>query len=947
MNYQPKRVCIVKLMMSCVLSGMAAFAWGQAGTVHFTPDYSMRNNSLGHKYEMVSWDASAYREFVYWTENASGGPTEFMNWRAIFPAGYDPAGSIKYPMIVMLHGAGESGREWTDHFIYSPTDPRYDNNGNNLLWGGPEHRNAVTSGTFPGIVIFPQVNFNGAWSGDWDAGVTTANERMTALIIEHMISNWDVDPDRIAVHGLSNGAKGVWDLAAKRPDLFAAVLPMSGVGTDMNAMTDILVTTPLWQFQGGTDVNPSPGNTNNWINALKSKGGNPRYTIYPSLGHGVWNNAYAEPDFFSWILSQNKRNIHVFGGSTTLCSGTSIQLGISDGYLGYQWTLNGADISGATSRTFIANQAGTYAVRFRRKVDGVWDTSNAVELQAPGTGTAPVLTYTGSTYLPIQIPGSVDNVLNLVAPAGYAQYRWYKNGTLWSTTASNVKLVANNTGNNATYAGAYSVQVQLPAGCYSSMSNAVNVQFNNPQPTTPAFNILSRTAVSQSQINVTWENPAGETGFEIWRYRKGDYVAGPPATGYPLEKFSLVGTVGADVTTWSDTGLRPGASYIYRVRAVVAGGTSVSNQPNPTYVITPADVTAPSTPTQFVATSIEPTEIALAWAGSIDNDNNIIYAYEVYNDNTLLATLRSDTLDADRTNGNPSAPTGYTASGLTPNTAYTFKVRSRDYKGNFSDYATLAVSTLANANGVEYKYWQFTGTLSGLAAFNFSQAPLEEGVVTNFDLSVRNQDDNFVFDYTTFLQIDTPGTYRFYTNSDDGSMLYIEGTLVVNNDGAHAPRTASATYTFPEAGKYAIRVSFFEQGGGQNLIVKYNPGVTNNYTTAAVLPDDKLFLFDNPSGSARMAAPEKEEVVMEENQVEQEGEIVAWPMPFRNKLNLKTSQAPGISRVTVLDHMGNPVMTMPVSSFNNNVEMDLQELPEGQYFLVVGHKRIRVAKIND
>src|SRR5205085_2366105 len=123
--------------------------------------------------------------------------------------------------------------------------------------------------------------------------------------------------------------------------------------------------------------------------------------------------------------------------------------------------------------------------------------------------------------------------------------------------------------------------------------------------------------------------------------------------------------------------------------------------------------------------------------------------------------------------------------------------------------------------------------------------------------------------------------------------------------------------------------------------------VTNNYTTATVIPDDKLFLFDDPSGFARMATPEKEEVAVEENQVEQEGEIVAWPMPFRNKLNLKTNQASGILRVTVLDHMGNPVMTVPVSSIKNNVEMDLQELPEGQYFLVVGHKRIRVAKIND
>src|SRR5207253_799102 len=122
-------------------------SWGQAGTIHFSPDRTMRNNALSHKYEMVTWDATKYREFVYWVENSSGGPTEFMNWRVIFPAGYDPAGTTKYPMIVMLHGAGESGREWTGHFVYTAADPEYDNNGNQLLWGGREHRDAVTNGT--------------------------------------------------------------------------------------------------------------------------------------------------------------------------------------------------------------------------------------------------------------------------------------------------------------------------------------------------------------------------------------------------------------------------------------------------------------------------------------------------------------------------------------------------------------------------------------------------------------------------------------------------------------------------------------------------------------------------------------------------------------------------------------------------------------------------------
>src|SRR5690349_2974638 len=112
-------------------------------TAHYQSGNSMRNNQLSRYYKMVTWDDSRYQEFAYWATNASGGVVEFMNWRIIFPQGYQQASSTQYPMIIMLHGAGESGREWGGHFTYTTDDPRYDNNGNNLLWGGLEHRDAV------------------------------------------------------------------------------------------------------------------------------------------------------------------------------------------------------------------------------------------------------------------------------------------------------------------------------------------------------------------------------------------------------------------------------------------------------------------------------------------------------------------------------------------------------------------------------------------------------------------------------------------------------------------------------------------------------------------------------------------------------------------------------------------------------------------------------------
>ena len=64
------------------------------------------------------------------------------------------------------------------------------------------------------------------------------------------------------------------------------------------------------------------------------------------------------------------------------------------------------------------------------------------------------------------------------------------------------------------------------------------------------------------------------------------------------------------------------------------------------------------------------------------------------------------------------------------------------------------------------------------------------------------------------------GTYKFFTESDDGSKLYINGELVVDNDGLHAPLTKEGTMDL-EAGQYEIKVLFFEHQGGADIRVKY------------------------------------------------------------------------------------------------------------------------------
>jgi hypothetical protein len=75
---------------------------------------------------------------------------------------------------------------------------------------------------------------------------------------------------------------------------------------------------------------------------------------------------------------------------------------------------------------------------------------------------------------------------------------------------------------------------------------------------------LSGNAVSATQINLSWtDNSSNETGFSIER-----------CTGNNCANFAQIATVGANVTTFPNTGLTKNTWYRYRVRAFNASGNS-------------------------------------------------------------------------------------------------------------------------------------------------------------------------------------------------------------------------------------------------------------------------------------------------------------------------------------------------------------------------------------
>lgn len=143
-----------------------------------------------------------------------------------------------------------------------------------------------------------------------------------------------------------------------------------------------------------------------------------------------------------------------------------------------------------------------------------------------------------------------------------------------------------------------------------------------------------------------------------------------------------------------------------------------------------------------------------------------------------------------------------------------------------------AVDVLNPKSGIAYKY--FEGDWNQLPKFK-SEKFLKDGYITKFDFSPRVQEEQFGFEYTGYVNVPENGAYRFYVSSDDGSQLFINDQLVVDNDGLHGMVEKNGL-TALATGYHKIRVTFFEKGGGDGLIVSWKgPNIPKVEIPAKVL----------------------------------------------------------------------------------------------------------------
>lgn len=148
--------------------------------------------------------------------------------------------------------------------------------------------------------------------------------------------------------------------------------------------------------------------------------------------------------------------------------------------------------------------------------------------------------------------------------------------------------------------------------------------------------------------------------------------------------------------------------------------------------------------------------------------------------------------------------------------------------------------------GVAYTYYE--GQCKRVADIT-SCLKVKEGIMKNFLIKDAAIADHFAYEFRTLIYISKRGVYRFYTISDDGSKLYIDDKLIVDNDGGHSVRRAEGKVAL-EKGYHALHLLYFENYMGQELEV----GFLGRDIPETPIPAEMLFcririFFSVPGGA--------------------------------------------------------------------------------------------------
>ncbi|MGB1076702.1 MAG: LamG-like jellyroll fold domain-containing protein, partial [Bdellovibrionales bacterium] len=177
-------------------------------------------------------------------------------------------------------------------------------------------------------------------------------------------------------------------------------------------------------------------------------------------------------------------------------------------------------------------------------------------------------------------------------------------------------------------------------------------------------------------------------------------------------------------------------------------------------------------------------------------------------------------------------------------------------EGNNTIYGdAVAGPTVSSTQGWAYQYYDLPGDQTTLAEAGFTlnggrdnaNAATSSGITQNTDPAVFDTGEHYALKYETTLTITTAGTYTFRTSSDDGSMLFLDGVQIVDNDGLHGVVTVTSAGQSLAAGTYTLEATFFERTGGNVMdILMAGPDTGGGYVNLENYAGTNVVSYSGP-----------------------------------------------------------------------------------------------------
>ncbi len=203
--------------------------------------------------------------------------TETLSYYLYYPEDYEAQPEKEFPILLFLHGGGESG----DSLVA-------------IKRNGPP-KMIVEGKQFPFLILAPQNPYQKKW---W-------NTRAVNQLLDSIVATNRIDKKRIYLTGLSRGGGAAWEMAVQYPDKFAAMAVVCGM-TPVPYAAWINQQMPIWVFHGEEDKSIPISESENMVDRLKSMGYDVTFTRYPGVGHNSWIQAYKTEALYDWFMEQER-----------------------------------------------------------------------------------------------------------------------------------------------------------------------------------------------------------------------------------------------------------------------------------------------------------------------------------------------------------------------------------------------------------------------------------------------------------------------------------------------------------------------------------------------------------------------------------------------------------------------------------------------------------------